>query len=176
MPSRPLATMTAMMVALGVPLPARPMQSAPQEYFIPTHRMPGIGAARQELKEEMLVQRTEAMIQSQTFTIMRNPEALPGAQRITNSKLQRLPFRDAERKSGFPAATLEAIAYLESWGISNAESPAGPRGVMQISEATGRRMGLHILYSVRHRVTKTKTAVRDKHGKLVYRTVRHSVA
>jgi hypothetical protein len=164
-----------MMVALGVPLPARPMQSAPQEYFIPTHRLAGVGSGRQELTEETLAQRTDAMMQSQTFTIMRDPQALAGAQRITNSKLQRL-FRDAERKSGFPAETLQAIAYLESWGIANAESPAGPRGMMQISEATGRRMGLHINYSVKHRVTKTKTAVRDKHGKLVYRTVRHSVA
>lgn len=161
-----------MMVALGVALPARPMQS---EYFIPSHRLPGIGAGRQELTEDMLAQRMEAMMQSQTFIIMRDPQALAGAQRITSSGLQRL-FRDAERKSGFPAATLQAIAYLESWGVANAESPAGPRGIMQISEATGRRMGLRIAYAVRHRVTKTKTAVRNKHGKLVYRTVRHSVA
>src|ERR1700684_4455142 len=144
MPSRTLATVLAM---LGVVLPAVPMQS---EYFIPTHRLPGIGAGRQELTEETLARRTDAMMQSQTFTIMRDPEALAGAQRIYNSGLQRL-FREAERKTGFPAATLEAIAYLESWGIANAESPAGPRGIMQISEATGRRMGLHILYSVRHR-------------------------
>jgi len=161
-----------MMVSLGVALPAWPMQS---EYFIPSHRLPGIGAGRQELTEETLAQRTDAMMQSQTFTIMRDPQALAGAQRITSSGLQRL-FRDAERKSGFPAATLEAIAYLESWGMANAESPAGPRGIMQISEATGRHMGLHIAYALRHRVTKTKTAVRNKHGKLVYRTVRHSVA
>jgi hypothetical protein len=34
-------------------------------------------------------------------------------------------------------------------------------------------MGLRIEYATRHRVTKTKTAARNKHGKLVYRTVRH---
>jgi hypothetical protein len=168
----PSSTVAAILVALVVALPARPMQS---EYFIPSHRWPGIGAGRQELTDETLARRTDAMMQSQTFTIMRDPQALAGAQRIYNSGLQRL-FREAERKSGFPAVTLEAIAYLESWGMANAESPAGPRGIMQISEATGRRMGLHIAYAVRHRVTKTKTAVRDKHGKLVYRTVRHSVA
>jgi hypothetical protein len=151
------------------------MQPVPEEYFIPTHRLAGIGAGRQELTEETLAQRTEAMMQSQTFIIMRDPQALAGAQRITSSGLQRL-FRDAERKSGFPAATLEAIAYLESWGVANAESPAGPRGIMQISEATGRRMGLRIAYALRHRVTKVKTAVRNKHGKLTNRTVRHNVA
>ena len=137
--------------------------------------MPGIGAGRQELSDGILTLRTEAMMQSQTFAIMRDPEALPGAQRISSSKLQRL-FRDAERRSGFPAATLEAIAYLESWGVANAASPAGPRGIMQISEATGRRMGLRISYALRHQVIKTKTAVRNKRGKLVYRTVKHTIA
>src|ERR1039457_4870115 len=39
--------------------------------------------------------------------------------------------------------------------------------------ATGRRMGLRIVYATRHRTIKTQTAVRNKHGKLVYRTVRH---
>ena len=169
----PSSTIATVLVALAVALPAEPMQS--ETYFIPSHRLAGIGAGRQELTEETLAQRTNAMMQSQTFTIMRDPEALAGAQRIKNHGLQRL-FRDAERKSGFPAATLAAMAYLESWGIPNAESPAGPRGIMQISEATGRRMGLHIVYALRHRVIKTKTAVRNKHGKLVYRTVRHSVA
>ena len=82
-------------------------------------------------------------------------------------------FRDAERKSGFPASVLQAMAYVESWGVANAESPAGPRGILQIAEATGKRMGLRIVYATRHRVTKTKTAVRNKHGKPVYRTVRH---
>ena len=169
MPSRTLATVLTM---LGVVLPARPMQS---EYFIPAHSLPGIGAGRHELTQETLALRTDAMLQSQTFIIMRDPQALAGAERIYKSGLQRL-FRDAARKSGFPAATLEAIAYLESWGIANAESPAGPRGIMQISEATGRRMGLRISYALRHRVTKTKTAVLNKHGKLVNRTVRHTVA
>jgi soluble lytic murein transglycosylase-like protein len=171
----PSSTVATILLALGVALPARPMQLAPSEYFIPSHRLPGIGAARQELTDEALARRTDAMMQSQTFVIMRDPQALAGAQRIYNSGLQRL-FRDAERRSGFPATTLEAIAYLESWGIANAESPAGPRGIMQISEATGRRMGLHIAYALRHRVIKTKTAVRNTHGKLVYRTVRHQVA
>jgi hypothetical protein len=140
--------------------------------FEPTRRVPGIGLARQELTDATLAIRTDAMVQSQTFSIMREPQSAQGAERIYSPPLQRI-FRDAERKSGFPASTLQAIAYLESWGIANAESPAGPRGIMQISEATGRQIGLHIVYSTRRRTVKTKTAVRDKHGKLVYRTVKH---
>jgi soluble lytic murein transglycosylase-like protein len=166
MPLRPFA---AAVVVFALGISAQPMQP---EYFVPAHRLPGIGAGRQELTGEALLQRTDAMIQSQTFSIMREPQALAGALRIHSPGLQRL-FRDAARKSGFPAATLEAIAYLESWGIPNAESPAGPRGIMQISEATGRRIGLRISYARRHRSYKVKTAVRNKHGKLVYRTVRH---
>ncbi|MGA2591633.1 MAG: transglycosylase SLT domain-containing protein [Bryobacteraceae bacterium] len=164
-----LTPSAAMAVVLGAALTAWPVEPA---YFVPSHRLPGIGAGRQELTEETLARRTEAMVQSQTFSIMREPQALAGARRIWGDDLQRL-FQDAERKSGFPAAVLQAIAYLESWGNAKAESPAGPRGIMQIAEATGKRMGLRIVYSVRHQTTKTKTAVRDKHGKLVYRTVRH---
>jgi len=149
-----------------------PAGASDAAYFVPLHSLPGLGMDRQGMTEETLARRTDAMIQSQTFSIMREPQAAQGAERIHGSALQRL-FRDAERKSGFPASMLQAIAYLESWGVANAESPAGPRGIMQISEATGRRMGLRIQYATRRRVTKTKTAVRDKHGKLVYRTVKH---
>lgn len=156
-------------MALAFALPACPLDPG---YFVPAHRLPGVGLGRRELSGEVLTQRVDAMMQSQTFSIMREPQALPGARRIGSPGLQRL-FRDAERQSGFPASVLQAMAYLESWGVANAESPAGPRGIMQIAEATGRRMGLRVAYATRHRVTKTKTAVRDKHGRLVYRTVRH---
>jgi hypothetical protein len=164
--NRCLATLA---VALCTPLPAAPTESA---YFAPTHRLPGIGIGRQDLTDETLARRTEAMIQSQTFGIMREPLAAQGAERIYSSGLQRL-FRDAERQSGFPASVLQAMAYVESWGVANAESPAGPRGILQISEATGKRIGLRVVYATRHRVTKTKIEARNKHGKLVYRTVRH---
>ena len=156
-------------MALSTALPAVPTEPA---YFAPVHRLPGVGIARQDLTDETLALRTEAMIQSQTFGIMREPLASQGAERIHGSGLQRL-FRDAERKSGFPASVLQAMAYLESWGVANAESPAGPRGILQISEATGKRMGLRIVYATRRRTIKTKIAAPDKHGKLVYRTVRH---
>ncbi len=164
--NRYLATLT---VVLAAALPAAPTDPA---YFAPVHRLPGIGRARQELTDETLAQRTGAMIQSQTFGIMREPLAVQGAERIYSSGLQRL-FRDAERQSGFPASVLQAMAYVESWGVANAESPAGPRGILQISEATGKRIGLRIVYATRHRTVKTKVEARNKHGKPMYRTVRH---
>ncbi len=141
------------------------------DYFVPSRLVPGIGAGRRELTGDMLALRTEAMIQTQTFTIMREPQAAPGAGRINSPRLQRI-FRDAEKHTGFPAAVLGAMAYLESWGVANAESPAGPRGIMQISEATARRIGLRVAYARRRRVVKTRTAVRNRRGKLVYHTVR----
>jgi Transglycosylase SLT domain len=156
-------------VALCAAPPATPAEPA---YFVPVHRLPGIGIDRQDMTDATLALRTEAMIQSQTFGIMREPLASQGAERIHGAALERL-FRDAERKNGFPASVLQAMAYLESWGVANAESPAGPRGILQISEATGKRMGLRIVYAARHRTVKTQTAIRNKHGKLVYRTVRH---
>jgi len=160
-------------VALSTAVPA--WSTEPAAYFTPIHRLPGIGIARQDLTDETLALRTEAMIQSQTFGIMREPLAAQGAERVHGSGLERL-FRDAERASGFPASVLQAMAYVESWGVARAASPAGPRGIMQISEATGRRMGLRIVYATRRRVVKTKTAVRNKRGKLVYRTVRRKEA
>ena len=159
----------ALVAVLASGLPAADVT---HDSFVPLHLAPGIGLARQEISTATLASRTDAMIQSQTFSIMREPQAVGGAERIYSSNLQRI-FREAEHRSGFPASTLQAIAYLESWGIANAESPAGPRGIMQIAEATGKRMGLRIVYSTRRRTVKTKTQVRDRHGKLVYRTVRH---
>ena len=142
------------------------------DYFVPSHVLPGIGASRQEITDEELALRTEALIQSQTFGIMREGQATAGAERIFSPGLQRL-FHDAERRSGFPASVLQAMTYLESWGYAKAESPTGPRGILQMSETTARRMGLRVSYAVRHRTVKTKVATHDKHGKVVYRTVRH---
>src|ERR1051326_715883 len=118
--------------------------------FAPSHRLAGIGVERAEMPDDLLALRTDLMIQSQTFAIMREAESVAGAQRISGPRLQAL-FRSAERDSGFPASTLAAISYLESWGSATAESPAGPKGIMQISEATARSMGLGIGRSTRYK-------------------------
>jgi hypothetical protein len=148
-------------------------QDAPPAYFSPAHRIIGIGTDRDDLSAEQLDLRAANMIESQTFAIMREPEALPGARRITaDPKLQAL-FRTAAQHSGFPGSLLEAVAWLESWGDPNAESPSGPKGIMQISEATARTMGLKVLHATRYHVTREKVAVSTKSHKPKFKTVTH---
>src|SRR6202035_4464545 len=117
--------------------------------------------------------RADRMIESQTFSILRDPQAVPGAKRITgNAKLQSL-FKAAGARSGLPPTLIEAIAYLESWGDPKAESPSGPKGIMQISAATARSMKLKVAIATRYKVTREKVAVKSAKGKTKYKTVTH---
>lgn len=142
------------------------------EYFTPQHQLSGIGAGRAAMTPDLLRARTDRMIQSQTFIIMREPNALAGAERITGARLAPI-FRRAESESGWPASLLAAIAYLESWGDPQAVSPAGPRGIMQFSEATARAAGLRVVRVTRFKTTTSRQLVKRKSGRPVYRTVRH---
>ncbi|HJT89587.1 MAG TPA: transglycosylase SLT domain-containing protein, partial [Bryobacteraceae bacterium] len=145
------------------------------DYFTPSHRLSGIGASRDDLSQELINARTDLMIQSQTFTIMRDPLALPGARRITENKKLQSVFAAAAARSGIPSTLLEAIAYLESWGDPRAESPTGPRGIMQISQGTAREMGLRVVSVTRYRVTTERVRVKNKRGRFVFRKVRHRI-
>lgn len=156
----------ALVLLLGTSLYARP------GYFVPRHRVAGIGAGRDDMAPEVLQARTDRMIQSQTFVIMREPQAAAGAQRIAGPKLAPL-FRRAAEESGWPASLLSAVAYLESWGDADAASPAGPKGIMQFSEATARTAGLRIVRVTRFKTTTERRLVRRKRGKPVYRKVPH---
>lgn len=148
-------------------------QAGSPGYFVPAHRVSGIGVERDDISDDLLQVRTDLMIQSQTFSIMREPQALPGAKRITGSaKLQSL-FKAAERQTGVPASLIEAIAYLESWGDPRAESPSGPKGIMQISGATARSMGLLVRVSTRYKVSRERVLVSRKGKKARYKTVIH---
>lgn len=147
------------------------VMAADRGYFTPEHRLAGVGVDRGDMSALTLEFRTGRMIDSETFAIMREPEALPGAVRVTSSRLQKL-FRDAEKKSGFPAETLAAMCYLESFGDSKAASPAGPKGIMQFSEGTARAAGLKIVHATRYRTVIVKKEVRSKRGKLVTQRIR----
>ena len=162
------------LASLGVALFLAPAGKASgPEYFEPHHRVSGIGVERDDISQDLLEVRTERMIESQTFSILRDPQAIPGAKRITgNPKLQAL-FQTAGARSGLPPSLIEAIAYLESWGDPHAESPAGPKGIMQISAATARDMGLKIAVVTRYRITRDKVAVKTKGGATKYKTVSH---
>ena len=111
-------------------------------YFAPSHRVSGVGVARDDISADLLEARTDLMVQSQTFSIMREPLAVEGAHRITTNVRLQAAFRNAAKFSGLPATLIEAIAYLESWGDPKAESPTGPKGVMQISHGHCARHGL----------------------------------
>jgi hypothetical protein len=142
------------------------------DHFAPTQRVSGIGISRDDISDALLEARTERMIESQTFSIMREAQAVPGAKRVTGSpKLQAL-FRSASAASGVPASVIEAICYLESWGDPKAQSITGPKGIMQISGATAVSMGLRVTYATRYKTTREKVLVKPKgKRKATYRTV-----
>ncbi|HLJ50171.1 MAG TPA: transglycosylase SLT domain-containing protein [Bryobacteraceae bacterium] len=142
------------------------------EYFKPAHQLVGLGAERMGITQDVVEIRTKRMIESQTFIIMRDPDALAGAQRVGDPKLQRI-FQLSAAASGFPADMLAAMCYLESFGNPYAESSAGPKGIMQFSEATGRAAGLKIVHVTRYKTTSEKKQVTLKNGRTVTRTVRH---
>jgi hypothetical protein len=142
-----------------------------EKMFTPAHRLTGIGASRRDLDQLTLAKRTELMIQSQQFGILRDPRALAGAQRITSPRMQKM-FQDASRKSGTPASLIAAIAYLESWGDSQAQSPTGPKGVMQIAAGTARSMGLRLVYATRYKTSTEKVTTKNKRGKTVTKSVK----
>jgi hypothetical protein len=154
------------------------VQAGGPDCFTPTNRVSGIGISRADISDDLLDIRTERMIESQTFSIMREAQALPGAKRVTgNAKLQAL-FRSASAASGIPASVIEAICYLESWGDPKAQSITGPRGIMQISGATAASMDLKVSYATRYKTTRDKVPVKVKgkgkgkgKSKTTYRTV-----
>jgi soluble lytic murein transglycosylase-like protein len=147
--------------------------TAATEYFTPQHQLLGIGAGRREISQEILEARANRMIQSQTFTIMREPNVIAGAEKITGPRLSAI-FHRAADESGWPATLISAVAFLESWGDPQAASPAGPRGLMQFSEATARAAGLRVVRVTRFQVTTSHELVQRRPGrKPVYRTVRH---
>jgi len=161
--------------AIFCALAVLPLQSfSRDDYFSPKHRLSAVGASRPELDAQILAARTARMIEAETFTVLRDPQALAGVKRITAPRLQQI-FKQASAQTGFPASTLAAIAYLESFGDPLAASPAGPKGIMQFSEATARSAGLSIIRATRYRITTEKTLVRRKGRKPFYTTVQHKV-
>lgn len=147
---------------------------AAPDYFTPQHRLSGIGVDRAEITPAVLDARASRMVQSQTFAIMRQPEATAGAERVTGPRLTKI-FRSAAEASGLPASLISAIAYLESWGDAQATSPAGPRGIMQFSEATAREAGLRVVRVTKFKTISERKLVRNKNGRPVYRNVRHKI-
>ena len=148
---------------------------AHSDCFTPAHQLTGIGVARSEISPELLNERVKLMIDSQTFSILRDPRAVQGAERIESPKLGKA-FATAERQSGLPSSLIKAIAYLESFGDPTAQSPTGPRGIMQVSGATAKAMGLRMIYTTKYRTVSGRKAVKNKRGKTVYKNVKQRTA
>ena len=149
-------------------------QAGSVDYFVPEHRVSGIGVTRDDISSDLLSARTDLMIQSQTFVIMREAMAVAGARRVTGDPRLQSIFKQAAARSHLPATLIEAVAYLESWGDAKAESWvegfAAPKGIMQISSATARDMGLKVLQATRYKISRDKIPVKSG-GKIKYKTV-----
>lgn len=163
--------------ALALPVVAAALQFGwltGSSIFKPATTLSGIGVSRSELSDAVLAARVKSMIESQTFAILRDPQALEGAKRITAPAMKKL-FAEASRQSGLPASFIAAVAYLESWGNPKAQSPSGPKGIMQIAHGTAAAMGLKVRYARRYKTTTVTRKVRLKSGKTVTRKVRKRV-
>ncbi len=112
-------------------------------YFRPARLLEGIGLGRIGMSDEVLRLRTERIIRSSTFSIMCDPRAVDGAQRILSPELQHY-FGAASEKTGFPQDMLEAVALVESWGVADAKSPSGALGIMQFISTTAKLLGLGV--------------------------------
>jgi len=169
--------MTRVMLPLAVAVPLCAAQFGGwfgKDTFAPSNRLSGIGVDREKISDLVLQRRTQLMIESQTFAIMRDPEALVGAERITSPKLWKI-FESAGRQSGLPPSFVAAISYLESWGDPRAQSPTGPKGIMQIAGGTARAMGLRIVYATRYKMGTQRKLVKPKKGKARWVTVRKRI-
>ena len=154
----------------GILLPAVATPDGRGDFFQPNHRLNGVGVDRERISPLILEARTQEMVDTQTFTILRDPKALGGAERIQSPKLQRI-FRLAGQQSGLSPSFVAAIAYLESWGVANAESPAGPKGIMQIAGGTAQSMGLKVVHRTRYKTHQERRAYKTKSGQTRYKTV-----
>lgn len=143
------------------------------DYFAPANRLTAIGADRRDLSDIVLNERIRLMTEAQTFAIMRDARSGEGAERMTAPKMQKI-VQAAAKSSGVPASLITAVAFLESFGLSNAESPTGPKGIMQVSSATARIMGLRMIYATKYKVRTERRPVKSKkkRAKPVYRTVK----
>src|SRR3954469_4580273 len=100
-------SLAALLFALASRAPA-----GSSKYFEPTHRVSGIGVARDDMSEDLLDLRTDLMIQSHTVGSWREPLAVAGAKRLAGPKVQAL-VKLAADPSGLPASLTEALSFLE---------------------------------------------------------------
>lgn len=99
-----------------------------------------LGFERFNSTAEQLAWRAERMIETRTFWIMREGEALKGAERINQKEYQE-HIHAAAKQYGVNPSDIEAIHYLESFGSETAKSPTGPKGPGQFTVRTASNIG-----------------------------------
>lgn len=119
----------------GIPDDANPFEDwpTPPETFV-------VGDDRVTMTAKQLKDRENAMIVAQTFVILRRPAMVNSADNVLADYWEYIVKAGAAYN--IDPWTIAAILWLESQGNPNAESPTGPRGVMQFAAGTARDMGL----------------------------------
>lgn len=146
------------------------------DYFTPSEGLVGAGQSRASLTNKDLEIRTAQLVAAQTFPLLRNEQSLDGVQRITGIPLTEEDveksgmsvadladsinttspnlqpyFVQAKAETGLPKEMIEAICFVESYGLLYQrtgkglrviQSPTGPTGPMQISRLAAIEMGL----------------------------------
>src|SRR5579862_9882057 len=94
------------------------------DYFAPGQRVSGIGVDRDNISTDLLDVRTDRMIESQTFAILRDPQAGPGAKRITGSANLQSLFRGPEREAVY---RLRSSRQSPTWKAGAIQKPRAQR-------------------------------------------------
>lgn len=116
--------------------PPAPSQLIPYPKLVPVP----IGAFRYQMDEAQRRWRSDAMIESRTFWILRESGAEEGAERITSEEYQSY-IGEASKTYNVPHELIEGIHYLESFGKADAKSPTGPIGSGQFTARTASNIG-----------------------------------
>ncbi len=99
-----------------------------------------LGVNRYDMTTDQLAWRIDLIIQTRTFWIMREGDAIKGAERIDTLNYQSF-VKAAAALYKVSADDIEAIHYLESFGDTKAKSPTGPIGPGQFTRRTGSNIG-----------------------------------
>jgi hypothetical protein len=98
-----------------------------------------IGVDRATMTEEQIAVRMQKLVESRTFWILRQEGAVPGADRVTQPGF-RNAVESGAAQFGIDPNILEAHLYLESFGVTTAKSPTGPKGPGQFAALTAANM------------------------------------
>ena len=170
--------MTRALLSLAVAAPLAFAQFSgwfKKDVFAPANRLSGIGADREKISEAVLTKRTQLMIDSQTFAIMRDPEALTGAQRITGPDSRRFSTTRAARAGCLPL--LSRLSRIWKAGAIRKRKAGLDRRASCRSQGRLRALwALKMVYQTRYKISTERKLVRPRKGaKPVWRTVRRKI-